>query len=158
MDFQKRWKGAWHSNWRVFKMNKSDIENTTVMVEFIIYGDVFDPHVITNKLEINPTSTTIKGVIGNGKKRPSIDTSWCLGTLKEESFDINQQLNQVIERIKDKAEILLDIKNKYSVNFVFEIVIEIENNEKPAIYFDTEVLNFINLIKAKIDIDLYIYS
>lgn len=38
------------------------------------------------------------------------------------------------------------------------ILIKIENNEKPAIYFDTKSLDFINGINAGIDVDYYIYS
>ena len=38
------------------------------------------------------------------------------------------------------------------------ILIKIENNEKPAIYFDTISLDFINGISAEIEVDYYIYS
>ncbi|WP_454192818.1 DUF4279 domain-containing protein [Paenibacillus sp. Marseille-Q7038] len=39
-----------------------------------------------------------------------------------------------------------------------EVVISIENNEKPAIYLNKETINLLSDLGTEIDIDLYIYS
>jgi len=81
-----------------------------------------------------------------------------ISTKEEHSFDINDQLNELIVLLEPKKDILVRIKKDFQVNFVFLILIKIENNEKPAIYFDTKTLNFINGINAEIEVDYYIYS
>lgn len=134
------------------------MEKTTVSVSFSIYGDDFDLDDVIKQMNIEPTETRIKGIIPEDGKRESIETSWTVSTKEENSFDINEQLNQIIALLKPKKDVLLKIKDNFQVNFVFMILIKIENNEKPAIYFDTISLDFINGISAEIEVDYYIYS
>ncbi|MEX9217041.1 DUF4279 domain-containing protein [Providencia rettgeri] len=134
------------------------MDKTTVMAYFSIYGDIFDTEDITHRLAILPTETKIKGVIPEGKKRASIETSWKICTKEEESLDINNQLNQLLKIINEKSKILCDIKSSLDVNFVFSFIVKIENGEKPAMHLSSDSLKLISSINAEIDIDLYIYS
>lgn len=134
------------------------MEKTTVMAYFSIHGDIFDPEDVTRILEITPTEKKIKGLIPISKKRPSVETSWKLSTMEENSFDINIQLKQLIGLLEPKKEVLIDIKRTMNVEFVFCFLVKIENGEKPAMYFNLDSINFMSYIGAEIDIDLYIYS
>ena len=134
------------------------MDKTKVSVSFSIYGDDFDLNDVIKRMKIKPTETRIKGLLPEGGKRESIETSWMISTKEEHSFDINDQLNELIVLLEPKKDILVIIKKDFQVNFVFLILIKIENNEKPAIYFDTKTLNFINGINAEIEVDYYIYS
>lgn len=100
----------------------------------------------------------MKGLIPEGGRRPSIGTSWGLATKNEESYDVNNQLNQMILRLKDKIDILKKIREEYKIEMVFAVVIEVENNETPGVHFEIETLKFITDIGAEIDIDIYVYS
>lgn len=134
------------------------MDKTTVMAYFSIHGDVFDLESITQSLKIEPTETKIKGDIPEGRKRPSIETSWVISTEEESSYDINDQLIKIIKPLEDKKDILCKLKKSLNVKFDFIFVVKIENGEKPAMYFNSESLSLISYIGAEIDIDLYIYS
>lgn len=132
------------------------MDKTTVMAYFSIYGDSFDVDDITRELCLQPNEVKIKGSIPDGKKRPSIETAWKLSTGDEVSYDINDQLDKIITLLDGKESQLQSIKSKYDVNFIFSLVVKIENGEKPGMHFNTEKLAFISKVGAEIDIDLFI--
>lgn len=134
------------------------MDKTSVLVYFSIYSDEFDLNEVTHLMELTPTRVREKGIIPEGRKIPSVETSWTLSTEYEHSYDINVQLNKIINLLKGKEKALKTIKDKFDVNFNFEIVIKIENKETPGIFFEKDTLNFINNIGATIDIDTYVYS
>lgn len=134
------------------------MESTTVMAYFSIYGDNFDTEDITIRLGITPTEVKVKGIVPEGKKRPSIETSWKICTKEELSLDLNDQLYRLINVMDDKVHTLCEMKSSLDVNFVFSFIVKIENGEKPAMHFTSDSLRFISSIGAEIDIDLYIYS
>ncbi|XKM14520.1 DUF4279 domain-containing protein [Orbaceae bacterium ac157xtp] len=132
------------------------MNKTTVAAIFSIYGDSFDLNYVTEKMRIKPSETTIKGIVPDGKKRASIETSWSISIEEMVSYDINEQLNQLIYLLESKKEELLLIKDIFEIKFSFLILVKIRNNETPAIYFNIDTLEFINYIKATIDVDLYV--
>lgn len=134
------------------------MSKTTVKAEFSICGDVFDPNQITKLLEIEPVEVCLKGSISGTKKRPSTETSWSICTEKEESYDINEQTENLLCLFKNKVDVLGEIKKIYDITFLFSVLIEIENGEKPAIYWTAETNRFLGEIGAESSIDLYIYS
>jgi len=134
------------------------MDKTTVMAYFSIYGDSFDIDEVTRQLCLQPDEVRIKGDIPDGRKRPSIETSWKLSTGDEISYDLNDQLNKLLILLSDKKDKLQYVKDKYDVGFIFVFVVKIENGEKPGMHFNIDKLEFISQIGAEIDIDLYIYS
>ncbi|WP_392562464.1 DUF4279 domain-containing protein [Orbus sturtevantii] len=134
------------------------MDKTTVSVSFSIYGDDFDLNNVIKRMKIKPTETRVKGIVPEGRQRESIQTCWTISTKEEFSFDINQQLDSIITLLQPEKNALLKIRDDFQVKFVFTVLIKIENNYKPAIYFETKTLDFINGISAEIDIDYYIYS
>ncbi|MDA5494139.1 DUF4279 domain-containing protein [Yersinia intermedia] len=134
------------------------MDKTTVMAYFSIYGESFDIEDVTRKLCLQPDEVKIKGCIPDGRKRPSVETSWKLSTSDEESYDINVQLDKLITLLEGKESQLKDIKNIYDVSFIFVLVVKIENGEKPGMHFNIDKLDFMSKVGAEIDIDLYIYS
>lgn len=133
------------------------MESTTVMVYFSLFGDEFPIDDITKKLGIVPTKTFKKGdlIPNRTKKLVRKETSWDIGTGYQVSSDANNQMHQVVSKLKDKAAIINEIKDTYSVECKFFIVIKIENGNTPALYLDKEVIHFASSIGAEIDIDLY---
>lgn len=133
------------------------MDRTNVMVEFIIIGEEFDPNFVTKKLKIEPDEIWVKGdsIIGRNIERK--DTTWSINTGYEESLDINEQLEKIINLINDKKNILKKLKAEYNIEYVFGIVVNVEDNQKPAMYFNNMFIEFVNDIKAEFYIDLYIY-
>jgi len=134
------------------------MDKTKVRAEFSICGDQFDLNEVTEKLGINPSETRVTGVIPEGKKRPSIETSWSISTDKEDSYDVDVQTKKVLLLITEKVEELCEIKEKMNVSFILSLIVEVENGEKPALHFTSDTISFLGKIGAETDIDLYIYS
>ncbi|KFF63651.1 DUF4279 domain-containing protein [Pectobacterium brasiliense] len=134
------------------------MDKTKVKAEFSICGDVFDPGEITKLLGVEPAEVNIKGIISGTRKRPSVETSWSICTEKEESYDVNEQTKKLLFLLKDKTDVLDEIKERYDVTFILSLLVEIENGEKPAIYWTAETNRFLGKIGAESSVDLYIYS
>lgn len=133
------------------------MDYTKVMAEFNILGDSFPVEDITLKLSIIPTESYNKGDLSkyNNIKK---ETCWCISTGYEESMDINDQLSKIIGEIRDKKDILIQLKNQYNLEFQLMIVLNIIDNDKPAIYLDKDIIHFVSDIDASIQFDYYIYS
>ena len=85
-------------------------------------------------------------------------SSWQISTGYEESYNIDNQLKKIYEVLKDKVNILKEIKDEYSLTFIVGVVPQIENNETPGMSFEQYILDFVHNVGAIIDIDLYIFS
>lgn len=132
-------------------------ETTTVKAEFIMLGDEYSTEMITKMLNIVPTEVYKKGDLSKSN-RPRRETCWSISTEYETSFDINVQLSRIIDKVKPKRDVLISLKEKYSLSFMFMIVMNIESNDKPAIYLDSDTIIFAGEIGAAINFDYYIYS
>lgn len=134
------------------------MNNTNVKVEFRILGDDFEPDTITNKLVINPNEYWKIGDTIKNKNFKRKYSCWSISTGYEESLDINEQLKKILLKISDKKDVLKEIRELLTLEYRLDIIINIEGNEKPAIYLDSETIEFANDIKAEFDFDLYINS
>ncbi|MFJ7686060.1 DUF4279 domain-containing protein [Peribacillus butanolivorans] len=137
------------------------------MAYFSVFGDEFPLEVVTDILGIEPTKTYKKGDIIEKINNPNLvstkirrrkETDWTLSTGYQESYDINNQLNTILKSLEGKTKELKQLKEKYSLEFLFMIVIQVENAEKPAMYLQKNIIDFASLIQAEIHFDLYIFS
>ncbi|MEZ2325732.1 DUF4279 domain-containing protein [Bacillus tropicus] len=136
------------------------------MAYFSATGDVFPVEAITNALNIEPTRTYKKGDVVARRDNPNLvstktlyrkETNWTLSTGYQESYDINNQLYVILKSLEEKTEPLKQLKKKYDLEFLFMVVIQIENNESPAMYLQKDILDFASSILAEIHFDLNIY-
>ncbi|MFC9601737.1 DUF4279 domain-containing protein [Peribacillus butanolivorans] len=137
------------------------------MAYFSVFGDEFPLEVVTDILGIEPTKTYKKGDIIEKINNPNLvstkirrrkETDWTLSTGYQESYDINNQLNTILKSLEGKTKELKQLKEKYSLEFLFMIVIQVENDEKPAMHLQKNIIDFASLIQAEIHFDLYIFS
>lgn len=143
------------------------MEKTNVKVYFSAKADDFSIKCFSNVLGIEPTRSYTKGETINRPSNPNVTTkgthyrqytSWEVGTDYEQSYDISEQLDFVLNKLEGKEEELNRLKNNYDLAYRFVIVIQIENNEKPAMYLDSRFIRFANSKGAEVDFDLYVYS
>ncbi|MNW46525.1 hypothetical protein D3C74_238240 [compost metagenome] len=134
------------------------MDNTNVMVKFSICGDEFNPQIITNQLNIHPQEYWLKGDNVSGKSIIRNKSCWRVSTGYQESLDINNQLNEIIEPFRGRSDKLIELMLVHNLEIIISIVINIEGNQKTAMYFNRQVIKFIYQINAEIDIDLYVYS
>lgn len=133
------------------------MEKTNVMVEFKITGDIYSVNDLTDNLKVMPSKSWVKGdiIAKNGKERGY--TCWAYSTGYEESYDINTQLKKIYETFFNKRNELIELKEKYNLNFSIDIVIKVEKGEVPAMHLDKELIEFAYFIDATYDFDMYIY-
>lgn len=133
------------------------MDETNILVEFIIIGEEFPIDKISEQLSIKPTEYYNKGDKVNNRDIRRKETSWSISSGYEVSLDINNQLEKIVSLIKPKTDILKELKEQYQLEYKFCIVIRVEENQAPAIYLERDVIEFANDIKADFDFDLYIY-
>lgn len=143
---------------------KLNLDKTQVMVDFSLFGDEFSIDDVTELLGVEPTNTYKKGDTIVRPHNPNVlstrthfrkETAWELSTGYQKSYDVNEQLDQVLKPLKNKAAIINQLKIKYELDCQISIVIVIENGLTPALHLNTEQIKFANSIDAEFDIDLY---
>jgi hypothetical protein len=136
------------------------LDNTHVKVYFSILGDVFPIDVVTERLFLKPTESYYKGnVIRN---EPFLltrkETNWAYGTEYQESYDIMEQVNQVLVVLEERKEILIELSKEFEINYLFMIVICVRDGKGPAIYLDKRIVKFAGTINAEIHFDVYDFA
>ena len=141
------------------------MEKTKVMAYIGLYGDIFPLEEITAALQIEPTEAYTKGDLVIREPHPALDstrklyrkfTAWRFGTDYEESVNVDDQLKQVIQPLKDKVGIINELKRKYSLRVVLTIVIIMEEGRTPGFQLTpNKHLDFLSNIGSEISIDLY---
>lgn len=131
------------------------MSNTLIMAGFLIWGDNLNPELVTGRLGVKPTISYSKGDDWGPKGRKRPFNSWRLDTEKEESDDVNKQFLKLYDLLKGKEDTLNDLRREYNLEYQLGIVISIENDQKPAIYFDRWLIEFAHTIDAQIVMDLY---
>lgn len=131
--------------------------STSVNVEFVIAGEMFDLNTISNKLEIQPTEQWLKGDRVSNRNVTRQDTCWSYSLGEEESLDINNQLTTMIKILSLKKDILKDLKITFEIDYLILITIKIEDDVKPLISIKSQAIELMNYICAEFDIDMYIF-
>jgi len=126
---------------------------------------VFDPDDITKLLDIEPFRKWKKG-----DERPKYNfdlgpnpspygsSSWSAEKSAGDWLDVNKQCLETISQLKTKLPELTEIKKRYDVKFTIHVVPKIYKENSPAIYFDSEIIEFCYLTGATIDVDMYFYG
>lgn len=132
------------------------MNKTNIRVDIRIMGDSNDINEITEALNISPTNYWRKGdTIRNLSKRRTY-TAWIYSTGSEETLNVNTQIKKIEKIFIPKADILYKLKSLYDLEFSLDVIIIIENEEPPAIYLESSIIQFAARLDAKIDIDMYV--
>lgn len=136
------------------------MRKTNIYSEFRIMGDTFDPNLVTQTLRVHPTETWRNGdcVYNNQGKCTTLRqyTKWGYKTATLETLYMDEPIQILQETFEDKVDSLLELKKQHNLSFSIDIVIEVENNEPPAMCLEGFVLVFSTALDARIDIDMYI--
>ncbi|MEB2302118.1 DUF4279 domain-containing protein [Lysinibacillus xylanilyticus] len=133
------------------------MDKTQVMVYFSLYGDAFPIDDVTGKLGVTPTEAYKKDDLIPNRSTVCYrkETSWDLGTGYQVSLDVNNQFQQIIDKLQNKSLIINDIKEAYTLECKFFIAVIIKEGNTPALYLDKDIIKFAANIEAEIDVDLY---
>ncbi len=137
------------------------IETGNSYVYFALIGDNFEPKELTDKLGINPTEAWKKG--DKGKYNPALSYScWKISTDKgKEYFDIDKLVDELVEKLNDKVERINELKEKYLLDSVLQIVMDIDTNPEqstPSLGHDLKTIDFLYQTRTKTDVDIYKFN
>lgn len=124
---------------------------------FKIVGD-FNPEEVSILLKLSPEkSRKIGDLRKNGT--PYDFALWEIGRCADYDTEVENQMRKTISVLQDKISILKQIKEKYNVSFVLEIVPTIYAGDiNPCIAPPLDVIDFCHETRTEIDIDLYVYN
>lgn len=137
------------------------MESGSSYVYFALTGDNFDTDEVTSKIDISPTDSWRKG--DKGKYKPILEfASWRLSTDKgQEYIQIDKLVDEIVSKLFDKIEIINDLKRKFQLDSVLEIVLYIDTNEDsstPALGHDLRTIEFLYRTGTTTDIDIYRFN
>ncbi|MCQ4637782.1 DUF4279 domain-containing protein [Anaerovorax odorimutans] len=132
------------------------MEKTTVRIDLRIMGDEYDPQKVTQKLNIQPTDTWRMGDYIRKTNLKFNYTGWLYSTGEEETLHINTQLRKIESLFLPKTDMLCELKERYLLDFSFDIVISICNHKIPVIYFESPFTQLVAKLDARIDFDIYV--
>jgi hypothetical protein len=132
------------------------MNKTNIRVGIRILGEVFNIEEVTKCLEIVPTRAWYKGDSICATRKKYSCTGWNYYTEQQECLDIRIPLEELERLFLPKLEILFELKKKYGLKYVIEIVPIIENGETPGIVFSNPLLQFCAQLDATIDVDIYV--
>ena len=130
-------------------------------VYFALTGDNFDTDEVTRKIGITPTDSWRKG--DKRKFSPILEfASWKLSTDKgKEYILIDNLVDEIVSKLFDKIEIINDLKRRFQLDSVLEIVLDIDTNEAvstPALGHDLRTIEFLYRTGTTTDIDIYRFN
>lgn len=109
-------------------------------------------------LQIEPTQQGRRGE--KGRYIPEQKHSyWQIATEKgKEYLDIPMLVQEIVVQLSSKVEIINSIKEKYQLDSILQIVLDIdvdENISTPILNFDNDVIESLYQTKTEMDIDIY---
>ncbi len=130
------------------------MNETQVKVYFSLFGEDFPINEVTRRLEVTPTDSNKKGDLtsANSSIRRK-ETSWDYGTDYQYSLDVNEQLQQVMNQLRDKCSIIYELQAEFGLVSKIYIVIAMVNGQAPALYLEKDILTFASNIGAEIEVD-----
>lgn len=132
------------------------MKRTNIMIEFCLLGDEFNPEELTRELLVKPTECYKKGSksIRNIERKESC---WSLSSGYIETLYLSELLDVLLEQLVEIKEKIVKLSQELNLTSKFFIVVNIVENEKPAIYLDKKVIEFANFVGAEFDFDFYIF-
>jgi hypothetical protein len=143
-----------------FPVKLDDEDTPEIMAEFYFFSydnNYFDPDVITKKLGIIPSKVTCRGeeIETSIQEIPRKATHWELHTEYERSFDVNFELEKIIDILEPVKEKIIEIEKQLSVTCRFCFVVNMYCDFKPSLGLSKETIHFLSDINAETDYDMY---
>jgi len=121
-------------------------------IYFAFDGDVFDTKLITNELNIEPSSVMIK------KDPTPKSTSWKYHIDVGNKTDLETPLKKLIDKFKVKITEINRLKKAYKLETRLQFVIDIDINPESSTPFfglNNKTIDFLYKTKTEVDFDLY---
>ncbi|MCU7526760.1 MAG: DUF4279 domain-containing protein [Ignavibacteria bacterium] len=122
---------------------------------FTLYGNDFDPEDISKELNLTPDNIWRKGDrIGNSILFYK-EYGWEIRTKREETLEIEPQINEIIKIIEPKTDTIIQLMEKYGLSAELScFVLHDHEDERPVLYINKDLMKKISRLNCDLDIDL----
>jgi len=127
-------------------------------IEFIIYGDSFDPNLVSKELLITATKQWLKGeAIHSHPKSPKRkETCWRLTAPKMSGYYVEDGLMHIYQRLYSKQSEIIKLVKEHGLEVDLEIVIRFtETEDIPAVVIPPHILSFLASLNANLKVYTY---
>ena len=132
-------------------MNKAQIK-----IIFSIFEDTFNPIDFTEYIRIQPSNYHIKGdEIPNRNGLLRKESAWNYTTGFIQTLFFEDVAKIYLEIFENKINDIKDYVDRHELEVKIYVVVEIGDEETPALYFDKPFLKTVHRLNAVIDIDMY---
>ena len=140
---------------------------TQIKVILSVFGDAFDPFSFSEYIKITPTDLWNKGdeiPQRNGLIRKNNivplrkESTWEYSTEFVKTVFLNEVSEIIINKFSSKIPEISKYVQKKGLDVKIDIVVEIADNQAPALTFGRNFIEFANQLEAEIEIDLYLIS
>lgn len=122
-----------------------------------LIGTEFDIDFATAQIGIPPDTVRLKDeILLNGKLFGK--TQWGIHTDKISTDELTPVLRKLIERFNCGTSCLKDIAHTCNAEWHLLILLEVYDEERPILYFPSDVIRFLGEIDAQVGFDDYDYS
>lgn len=112
---------------------------------------------ISDFLQLNPTNIESKNGNRDAHFKVNKPIEWCY-TIKIIPCDsLTLAFNELLRIFNNKKEMLQEIVTKYSSVINIVIITDMINDEIPELLVSSDVIAFLNYIKADLSFDIYSY-
>jgi len=122
-------------------------------------ADVFDPEEVTRSVGIRPTSTVVRGELG--QRRSQVKSRWTLSTGRVDSAAANLDVGELVARILTQLAPaegkLIAVRESLGLRARLQVVLCLSSAEDvslPAFWLAPESLQFLSRLGAELDVDL----
>jgi hypothetical protein len=118
---------------------------------------------ISEKLDLVPEKILVKGEKRNPRNlnpdSPQIkNNGWLLGSGLDEYSSFEDQMNNLLNMLEPKIDVLEELCQKYACEFSCALFVYKENGEStPSVHLDGRYNNFIKQLNIEFDLDLYVF-
>ena len=132
------------------------MNQTSIRVCLSIFGELFDPNALTNLVGLTPTKTGIKGQPIEGKAMTYKDTFWDFSTDAVDSLFLEEAASPLVNKLKGLESTIVQFMTAHALLAKIYIVVEIVDEQTPALYLNRAFLSCIESLRAEVDIDSYV--
>ncbi len=134
------------------------MRNPRIRFYFAIHSDTLAPDVITERLGVEPTTTSRMGEVWwkrTGKVYPQ--HVWRLSSEFEDSVDLDVQIAAVLPKLMPVKSRLAEIFKEIGTQGYFQTVVETYGST-PALHLDQEIVRFAGDLGMEFDFDVYTFD
>jgi|SRR5690606_9754450 len=130
---------------------------TKIKLVLLIFGEEIDLTSLTNVMKLTPTNYWEKGDKILGRKRELIrkESCWELDFKFVNTLYLDEVTDQVVMKLSNNLNSISNYIKENKLQTKFNIIVEINDNEKPALYLNKSFLKVVSRMNSEIDIDLY---